>query len=206
MIRQCIQNLTGMLAITFVAQASAQTPVEIKLIAAIQEARGWCLDVRGAPGKTEPIGGLRSETCKMYSDNKPTEDQAFYMEDIQKNNQFRMVDFSDKCITLYEPAAGSFVSLETCDGRAAQAIKFHDTGHIIPEMMPELCLTISDLVMPGGGGRPLHLMRDVTFEQCDPAIDIRQTWEMRTEWTGFQETTGERPFIANPNARPPKGK
>ena len=46
-------------------------------------------------------------------------------------------------------------------------------------------------------------MRDVTFEACDSEISERQLWELRAEWNGPEETTAERPFASNPNARPP---
>ena len=202
--RRCLPFLMGLIATLLATQALAQTPVEVKLIAAIEENRGWCLDVRGPPGRTAPIGGLRSETCKTYTNTWPTEDQAFDKENISQNNEFRMIEYPDKCITLYEPVAGSFVSLETCDGRSAQSMTFDDAGHIISDVMPELCMTIGDRVLPGGGGRPLHIMRDVTFEKCDTKIDIRQTWELRAEWAGPQQTTAERPFTENPNAGSPK--
>lgn len=200
-----MKRLTSILAVAFAISVSAQTSVEVKLIEAFEEDRGWCLDVRGAPHNAALIGGLRGETCHTYYSNVPTADQAFNMENIHENNEFRMIGFSDKCITLYEPAAGSFVSLETCDGRAAQEMTFDDEGHIIAGLMPGLCLTMSDVVLPGGGGRPLHLMRDVTFEACDTAIDDRQTWELRAQWTGPQEKTAEPAFAANLNAPPPVG-
>ena len=195
-----MKHSIGILVSAFAAQVSAQTPVEVKLVEAFEEDRGWCLDVRGGPNNAGLIGGLRGETCHTYFSTVPTADQAFNMENVHENNEFRMTGSSDKCITLYEPAAGSFVSLETCDGRAAQKMTFDDAGHIIAGVMPELCLTMSDVVLPGGGGRPLHLMRDVTFEACDTAIDDRQTWALRAEWTGPQEMTAERPYAWNPNA------
>lgn len=190
----------GILVSAFAVQLSAQTPVEIKLIEAFEEDRGWCLDVRGGPNNAGLIGGLRGETCHSYYSTVPTADQAFNMENIHENNEFRMTASSDRCITLYEPAAGSFVSLETCDGRAAQELTFDDEGHVIVSAMPNLCLTMDDVVLPGGGGNPIHLMRDVTFEECDTAIDDRQTWELRTEWAGPQEMTAERPYARNLNA------
>ena len=61
------------------------------------------------------------------------------------------------------------------------------------------------IVVPGGGGRPLHIMRDVTFEACHSEISERQLWELRAEWTGPEETTADRPYVSNPNARPPGG-
>lgn len=195
----------GSLLLLVAVQVSAQTPVEVKLIEAFEEDRGWCLDLRGGQNNGAIIGGLHGHTCYTYNGRGPTMDQAFNMENVHENNEFRMIAFDDKCMTLYEPRSGSFISMETCDGRASQVMNMDAAGHIIPEMMPELCLTMHDVVLPGGGGRPLHIMRDVMFADCDSAIDDRQTWELRSEWTGPQETTLERPFATNMNAPPPGG-
>jgi len=198
-----IHSLVGSLFLVLVVNASADTPVEVKLKAPIEENRGWCLDLRGGQNNGAPIGGLHGHTCYMYNGRGPTPDQAFVQESIHEKNEFRMVEFNDKCMTLYEPQEGSFISMETCDGRRAQDFIMNEAGQIIPEIMPELCLTIGTVVLPGGGGRPLHIMRDVTFEACDSDINERQRWELRAEWNGLAETTADRPYAVNPNARPP---
>ena len=59
-------------------------------------------------------------------------DQGYIKEDILEKNIFRMSSFDDQCMTLYEPKAGSFASLETCDSRITQDISLTETGHIIP--------------------------------------------------------------------------
>ena len=200
-----LQRLAGCVFVLFAITAQAETPVEVKLISPIEEDRGWCLDLRGGQNNGEPIGGLHGHTCYTYNGNGPTPDQAFVMENVQEKNEFRMVEFNDKCMTLYEPKAGSFISLETCDGRKAQEIDMSETGQISPTMMPELCVTMGTVVVPGGGGRPLHIMRDVTFEACDSDISERQLWELRAEYNGPEETTAERPYTSNPNAAPPGG-
>ena len=198
-----LQLLTGSLFLVFAINAIAETPVEVKLIAAIEEDRGWCLDLRGRLNNAQPVGGLHGHTCDSYAGNGLATDQAYAMENIQEKNEFRLVEFNDKCMTLYEPNEGSFISMETCDGRKTQAIVMKETGQIVPKMMPELCLTMSSVVQPGGGGSPLHLMRDVTFEACDSSISELQRWELRAEWNGPEETTAERPYASNPNAAPP---
>ena len=198
-----LQILAGSFFMFLAIAANAATPVEVKLIAAIEEDRGWCLDLRGGQNNGEPIGGLHGHTCYTYNGNGPTPDQAFVMENIEEQNEFRMVEFNDKCMTLYEPQEGSFISMETCDGRKAQEMIMNETGQIRPAMMPELCITMDTIVVPGGGGKPLHIMRDVTFEACDSEINERQLWELRAEWTGPEETTAQRPYVSNPNARPP---
>jgi len=194
-----LHTLTGSLVVLFAMTASAQTPVEIKLVSAIDEARGWCLDLRGGAGAGEPIGGLHGHTCYTYNGNGPTNDQAFVMEGIDESNEFRMVAFNDLCMTLWEPNDGSFISIETCDDRAQQDFVLNDAGQINPEIMPELCLTLSSVTVPGGGGNPLHLMRDVSFANCDGSISERQTWELRADYDdGPQEITAEPPYVSNP--------
>ena len=193
-----LQILSGGLFLLVVLNVNAQTPVEVKLIAPIEEDRGWCLDLRGGQNSGEPIGGLHGHTCYTYNGNGVTSDQAFVMENIHEQNEFRLVDFNDKCMTLYEPKDGSFISMETCDGREAQDFMLNETGQIIPEMMPDLCLTINPVALPGGGGNPVHIMRDVSFDLCDNNINERQLWELRAEWTGPERTTAERPYAVNP--------
>jgi hypothetical protein len=192
-----LQILAGSLFIFFALNVNAQTPVEIKLIAPIEEARGWCLDLRGGAGAGEPIGGLHGHTCYTYNGNGPTNDQAFVMEGIHESNEFRMVAFNDLCMTLWEPKDGSFISIETCDDRAQQDFVLNDAGRINPEIMPELCLTLNSVTVPGGGGNPLHLMRDVSFDTCDDSISERQTWELRAEYDGPEETTAEAAYFFN---------
>ena len=196
-----LQILTGSLFLLFAMNVNADTPVEVKLIAPIEEDRGWCLDLRGRMNNAAPIGGVHGHTCDTYSGNGPIVDQAFSMEDITEDDTFRLLAFSDKCLTLYEPKEGSFVSMETCDGRKTQSIMMNESGQIIPKMLPELCLTAGSVVLPGGGGNPLHLMRDISFDACDSEINERQLWEFRAEWNGPEEATAERPYASNPGGR-----
>ena len=200
-----LQLLAGSLLFLFAINANAETPVEVKLIAAIEEDRGWCLDLRGRLTNAQPIGGLHGHTCDSYAGNGLAPDQAYALESIQEKSEFRLIEYNDKCMTLYETQAGSFISMETCDGRATQQMTMNESGQIFPKMMPELCLTMNSVVEPGGGGSPLHLMRDVTFDDCDSEINERQLWELRAEWTGPEETTADPPYVSNPNAAPPGG-
>ena len=98
-----------------------------------------------------------------------------------------MSSFDDQCMTLYEPKAGSFASLETCDGRITQDISLTETGHIIPAMAPDLCLTLGTLTLPGGGANPLHILKSVDFQSCDDSIaaPIKQSSMTRSFKTNF---------------------
>lgn len=197
-----LQILAGSLLILLTINANAQTPVEVKLVSPGEEDRGWCLDLRGGQNNGAPIGGIHGHTCYTYNGRGPTADQAFILENIREKNEFRMVAFDDLCATLYEPKDGAFASIETCDGRETQKIMLTDSGQIIPEMAPELCLTAGSYIEPGGGGNPVHIMRGILFETCDSSISDRQLWELRAEWTGPEVVTAERTWPVNPALRP----
>ena len=84
--------VAGTLAL-FALNLNAQTPVEVKLIAAIEEDRGWCLDLRGGQNNGAPIGGLHGHTCYTYNGRGPTPDQAFVMENIVENPSVGIIFF-----------------------------------------------------------------------------------------------------------------
>ena len=197
--------LIGSLLLALAPIVIAETLVEVKLIAPMEEERGWCVDLMGGQANSILIGGVQAHTCYTYQGNGPSLDQAFVKEIITEQSEFRLANFDDKCMTVYEPVAGSFVSIETCDGRTAQQIVMNDDGRISPKTLPELCLTVGPASLPGGGARPLHIIRGLTFEACDTEISERQLWELRSEYDGPEETTMDRRFVINPNARPPGG-
>ena len=177
-------------------QTQAETPVEIKLVATMEEGRGWCLDLRGGQNNAQPIGGVQGHTCYAYQGNGPSRDQGYVQEEILEQNRFRMAsaDFATLCMTIYEPKAGSFVSIETCDGRITQEIQLSESGQITPTMDTSLCLTLDSVILPGGGGTPLHVLRGATFEKCDATLADVQTWELRAEWNGLEEATAPRTY------------
>lgn len=187
-------------ATLFASFLSAETPVEVKLKAYFEEDRGWCLDLRGPPQRAQPLGGVHGHTCYLY-EGTVSLDQGYSKEDILEKNIFRLVAFPDQCMTIYEPKAGAFASMETCDGRVTQDISLNETGHIVPAMAPNLCLTIHTETLPGGGGTPLHILRETTFETCDDSIAERQEWGLRAEWNGLAEATEPRTWEPVPRQR-----
>lgn len=192
--------LISISSLFFASVLSAETAVEVKLQSYFEENRGWCLDLRGPPQRAQPLGGVHGHTCYLYQ-GSVSRDQGYAKEDILEKSRFRLAGFPDQCMTIYEPNAGSFVSVETCDDRITQKINLNDVGQIVPAMEPSLCLTISSETMPGGGANPLHILRDVTFEKCDDSIASRQLWELREEWTGLAETTQPRTWEPVPRQR-----
>jgi hypothetical protein len=172
---------SSLLAVAFLQLANADTKAEIKLIAPMEEVRGWCVDLFAHLTGGLPIGGFQGHNCFLYMGNGPTEDQGFYIESYEAKQELRLWHF-DKCMTLNDPNPGSFVATEDCTGAEAQKFDWKADGQIVPLAAPSLCLTLGDRVVTGGGGDPIHLIRRLSFETCDAEVAMRQQWEWRTEY------------------------
>lgn len=158
---------------------SAQTLAEVKLIDPMEESRGWCVDLFAHLTGGIPIGGFQSHNCFAgENDGLPTTDQGFDSEMYLQEGRIRL-DYFDICMTLHEPRAGSFVASEPCTGEDVQQFDIAATGEIVPVSAPNLCLTVGTIPVTGGGGTPIHLIRKLSFEECDASIANRQRWELR---------------------------
>ena len=165
--------------------------VEIKLIDAQDETRGWCVDLFAHLENAKPLGGFQGHDCFLFFGAGPQIDQGF-VEALIPQGEFRL-PYRDICMTLQEPKHHSYVASEPCNGELAQQITMHDNGRITPDMAPNLCLTLGRITIPGGGrlaplgARPpadnteIPLIRRLTFDECsdDPSIDVLQRWTTR---------------------------
>ncbi len=161
----------------FSANTSAESLAELKLIAPLEENRGWCVDLFAHLTNALPVGGFQGHNCFLYQGNGVTEDQGFDA-DTFEDGKIRLVYF-DVCMTLHEPNPGSFVAAEPCNGEDVQKFDVKDTGEIVPETASNLCLTMGTRIVTGGGGDPIHLIRQLSFEECTPEAADRQRWELR---------------------------
>lgn len=197
----CALSVTPWIAVNAQETQELKELAELKLIATLDEPRGWCLDIVFHATNAKPLGGYQSHTCFTY-DGDPTEDTAFVVSGILEKSEFRNAYF-DQCATLYEPTSGSFIASEPCDGSEAQKIELKENGQVVPVMAPDLCLTIGTRSVAGGGGSPLHIIRKASFDTCDDSIADRQRWTLRSEFDGLAEPTEPFPFANNPAARMP---
>ena len=180
-----VQLIGGLLIIVIAYSSFAQTDTgnraEIKLINPLEETRGWCVDLFAHLTGGLPIGGFQGHSCFLYMGNGPTEDQGFLVDSFDAEQEFRLWHF-DMCMTLNDPNPGSFVATEPCVDAETQKFEWKADGEIVPLAAPELCLTLGSRVVTGGGAVPIHLIRRISFENCDPEISVRQQWEWRTKW------------------------
>ena len=60
-------------------------------------------------------------------------------------------------------------------------MKLTDKGEITFANDPSLCLTASDKESrEGGGGEPVHLIRDLSITSCDDQKKAYQRWGLRS--------------------------
>lgn len=187
------RNLLAVFALLVIFQAPAATAdvVEIKLIDAQDETRGWCVDLFAHLTNAMPLGGFQGHDCFLYFGSGPQIDQGFD-EELISQGEFRL-PYWDVCMTLQEPKHHSYVAAEPCNGELAQQMTMHNDGRITADMAPELCLTLGSITIPGGGrlaavgARPpadngdIPQIRRITFDSCsvEPAVDVLQRWTLR---------------------------
>jgi len=160
-----------------VTSSFAATVGEITLVDKLDEPRGFCLDIVGSQRRAVPARGLQAHTCYSYQGDIAV-DQGFSADSV-KHGIFLMPGFN-VCMTLAVARAHSPLSLKACDGGPQQRFTFTGNGAIVFNADPSLCLTVNDgASRPGGGGKPVHLIRRLTVERCDQDLAKYQKWRIR---------------------------
>lgn len=150
---------------------------EVALAATLDEGRGYCLDVLGSQARATPERGLQAHTCYGYQ-GKIAVDQGFDASRLGAG-EWRLPAFN-VCMSA-TAAAGARLMLLACDGSTSQRFTLKADGTIVPERDTRLCITVGggSSGMPGGGGRPVHLLRPLTLESCGAEQVQRQQWTLR---------------------------
>jgi len=160
-----------------ITSSFAATNVEITLIDKLDEPRGFCLDIVGSKHKAVPARGLQAHTCYSYQGDIAV-DQGFSA-DSAKDGIF-LLPWFNICMTLSDARPGSPLSLKACDGGQQQQFTFTENRAIVFNTDPRLCLTVKDGAgRPGGGGKPVHLIRRLSVEPCNQDLAKFQKWRMR---------------------------
>ena len=158
--------------------AYAGDVVEVLLVDRLDDPRGFCLDIRGYKQRARPDRGLQAHSCYSYQGQIGV-DQGFDSDAI-KAGRFHMPGF-DVCMTA-AAETGARLGLAKCDGSSGQGFSMNANGEIVAKAVPKLCVTVAGGdSREGGGGRPVHLIRRLTLENCDQARAKYQRWRVRTK-------------------------
>ena len=131
---------------------------------------------------------LRAHTCHSeqintlfagdFESGGISSDQGFDVSKISEG-EFKL-PFYNVCMEVENVGSSSGLVLRECDKNPKQQFVFEDDGKIKPVNDLSLCLTASGDYREGGGGSPVHLIRDLSLSACDVSFATRQRWGIRS--------------------------
>ena len=163
------------LLLTTISQADDN--VEVFLLNQLDDSRGFCIDVRGHKFKAQINKGLQAHTCYSYQ-GEISPDQGFSSLKLTKN-QFILPSFN-VCMEASSLTPSANLRLRKCDRNKLQNFEWSNKNKIHLIDNRKLCLTVDqEQSKKGGGGSPVHLMRNLSLELCTESLNPYQTWSVR---------------------------
>ena len=154
--------------------------VEVYLINQIDEQRGYCIDIKGYKLRAKVNRGIHAHTCYSYQ-GEIAVDQGFDKKRIM-NNEFFLSKFN-VCVEASSIVAPGTLSLKDCNLGDAQKFTLMTNGRVSLISNKKLCLTASQgESRKGGGGSPVHLIRNLSFRLCSDKLMDYQRWGIRSDY------------------------
>ena len=150
--------------------------VEVYLLDALNDSRKYCLDIIGYKTNADVNKGLQVHSCYSYQ-GEISVDQGFDKSRIDDNEFY--IPLFKACMEAVKIEKSSRLELKNCDKNQKQEFIFQNDGKIQPLSNLNLCLTASENFREGGGGNPVHLIRDLSLQICDDTFSSRQKWSFR---------------------------
>ena len=151
--------------------------VEIYSLNGLDDNRGFCIDIRGHKSKAKVNRGLQAHTCYSYQ-GEVAVDQGFDSSKLIKN-QFQLPAFN-VCMEAESVTASASLQLSKCRGGQLQRFEWDKKGKIHLMDDKNQCLTVAQgESRKGGGGSPVHLIRNLSMETCSDTLKPFQRWGMR---------------------------
>ena len=151
--------------------------VEIHLIDSLDEGRGYCIDIKGHKSKAKIDRGLQAHTCYSYQ-GKIAVDQTFDSIRLSENRLY-MPAF-DVCVRAESMRLTASLKLKECRNDKLQKFGWDEKGRIYLIESPSLCITAArGDAKKGGGGSPIHLIRNLSLEYCSDLLQPFQQWRLR---------------------------
>ena len=166
--------ILGLLLIT---PSQADDNVEVYLLNQLDDSRGFCIDVKGHKYKAQINKGLQAHTCYSYQ-GEISSDQGFNSRQLTKN-QFILTSFN-VCMEASSLTSSANLRLGKCDRNKLQNFEWSNKNKIHLIDNRKLCLTVDqEQSKKGGGGSPVHLMRNLSLELCTDSLNSYQAWGVR---------------------------
>ena len=150
--------------------------VEVYLLKPLNDSRGYCIDILGSKLNADINKGLQSHTCYSYQ-GEISVDQGFDYDKINDNEFY--IPFFKVCMEVEKIEKSARLLLNKCDKNQKQQFVFQADGKIQLLSNLDLCLTVSKNFRKGGGGNPVHLIRDLSLQLCEDKLSSQQKWGIR---------------------------
>ena len=165
------------LGLLLITPSQADDKVEVYLLNQLDDSRGFCIDIKGHKLKAQINKGLQAHTCYSYQ-GEISPDQGFSSLKLTKN-QFILPSFN-VCMEASSLTTSANLRLRKCDHNKLQNFEWNNENKIRLISNRKLCLTIDQRQSKkGGGGSPVHLMRNLSLEICSKSLDTYQAWSTR---------------------------
>ena len=166
--------ILGFLLIT---PSQADDSVEIYLLNQLDDPRGFCIDIKGHKLKAQIDKGLQAHTCYSYQ-GEISPDQGFNSLKLTKY-QFFLPSFNT-CMEATSLTPSANLRLRKCNRNKLQNFEWSNENKIHLIGNRKLCLTVDQgQSKKGGGGSPVHLMRNLSLELCTESLNLYQAWGVR---------------------------
>ena len=151
--------------------------VEVYSLNKMDEPRGYCIDIKGHKSKAKVDRGLQAHTCYSYQGNIAV-DQGFDHVKLIRN-EFYLPAFN-VCMEAESFTTSSGIGLSDCKNENLQKFQWYEKDKIQLIGSTVLCLTIAQgQSRNGGGGLPLHKIKNLSLEICSDHLEPYQVWGIR---------------------------
>ena len=144
--------------------------VFLRVIAPLDEIRGYCLDIPGHLSSVQIESPLQVHTCKHGIWNQDGRFEAA----ILRIGVLRMPHY-ELCLEAENTSIGARLLLAECNETELQTWTFRDSGQIALEGFPQGCITVEEGPGRDAGG-PRYLMKGVGLDTCAQQAINRQLW------------------------------
>ena len=144
--------------------------VFLRVIASLDGARGYCLDIPGHMAGVRIESPLQVHTCKHGIWNQ---DGRFYSAGLEKG-EIRMPEY-ELCLEAEDASIGARLLLAECTQAELQTWTLQGSGEIGLKGFPQMCITVEEGPGRGAGG-PQYLMKGVGLDTCATQTSDRQRW------------------------------
>jgi hypothetical protein len=149
--------------------------VELKLLNNLDDKRGFCIDIKGHKLKAKISRGIQTHSCYSYQ-GKIAVDQGLDANKLKQKQLF--FPYFDVCV--HPTSSNNPLNLNLIKCRNTQEFVFIEDNTIRLKNNKNLCLTVAKgNSRHGGGGSPLHLIRNLSMQTCDEQKSIYKTWGIR---------------------------